>query len=156
MIKNNLSEYEHQVQVFEWAKMMEVQKPELKLLNASLMGVHVSLKLLNKYKKAGVKKGYPDLFLPVPRGEHHGLFIELKKIGGRKPKDEQKQWLEDLQAQGYDCYTCFGSEQTIFVIISYLNGKKYERCPGRGAIDLTLKTSELKRWKPSDINSKKF
>jgi len=121
-IKSELSEYQHQVKIFEWADMMSVQKPELKLLNASLMGVHLSFKILNKYRKAGVKKGYPDIFLPVPKGIFHGLFIELKKVGGSAPTKEQTEWLNELVGWGYDCYCCKGSQAAISTIESYLNG----------------------------------
>lgn len=41
-----------------------------------------------KFKRMGVRKGVPDLFLSVPTHEHHGFYIELKKKGG-KPSDEQ-------------------------------------------------------------------
>ena len=121
-IKNNLSEYEHQVQVFEWAKMMSVQRPELKLLNASLNGVRLTIGQAMKAKRAGMKKGYPDIFLPVPRGIFHGLFIELKKAGGKKPDPEQEKWLKALAEQSFECFCCKGSKAAISTIESYLNG----------------------------------
>ena len=34
----------------------------------------------NKAKATGMKKGVPDLFIYEPRGEYHGLAIELKVI----------------------------------------------------------------------------
>ena len=62
------SEYEDQVAVFQWAAINQPRWPCLKLLYGSLMGTHVPIKLLNKAKKAGMKKGKPDLNLPVPMG----------------------------------------------------------------------------------------
>jgi len=41
-----------------------------------------------KFKRMGVRKGVPDLFLSVPSKEYHGFYIELKKKGG-KPSEEQ-------------------------------------------------------------------
>lgn len=53
-----------------------------------------------KLKKMGVKKGVPDLFLPVPNDLYHGLFIELK-VHPNKPTPEQVEFLADLTAFGY-------------------------------------------------------
>lgn len=41
-----------------------------------------------KFKRMGVRKGVPDLFLSLPTNEYHGFYIELKKKGG-KPSEEQ-------------------------------------------------------------------
>lgn len=51
-------------------------------------------------KAQGYKKGFPDLFFYEPRGEHHGLAIELKRDKGRATPD-QKLWKEELQRRGY-------------------------------------------------------
>jgi hypothetical protein len=117
-----LSEYQEQCLVFQWASLMSVQRPELKLLNSSLNGVRLSIGQATKAKRAGMKKGYPDIFLPVPKGIFHGLFIELKKKGGPKPTKEQFEWLNVLAEQGFDSYVCRGSQAAISTIESYLNG----------------------------------
>jgi hypothetical protein len=41
-----------------------------------------------KFKRMGVRKGIPDLFLSLPTDMWHGMYIELKKKGG-KPSKEQ-------------------------------------------------------------------
>jgi hypothetical protein len=117
-----LKEYEEQVIIFEWASMMSIQRPELKLLHASLNGVRLTIGQATKAKRAGMKKGYPDIFLPVKRGIYSGLYIELKKVGGKKPGPEQEKWLEALSEQGFDTYCCKGSKAAIATIESYLNG----------------------------------
>jgi|GEM_PF-5137145 len=44
-----------------------------------------------KLKAMGVRKGIPDLFLPIPRQGYHGLYIETKKIkNGKVSPDQQK------------------------------------------------------------------
>ena len=43
-------------------------------------------------KKEGVKRGVPDICLPVSRGKYHGLYIEMK-AGKNKPSKEQKEWI---------------------------------------------------------------
>lgn len=39
-------------------------------------------------KGEGVRTGVPDLFLAVPRGRYHGLFLELKTEDGRISKHQ--------------------------------------------------------------------
>ena len=117
------TEFDEQVSIFQWAEIKQIEIPELRLLNSSLNGVRLSIGAAKKAKRAGMKAGFPDLFLPVARGGFHGLFIELKRVGGRKPDPEQEKWLKWLSKEGYDCYCCKGAESAIQTIISYLNGR---------------------------------
>lgn len=73
-----------------------------------------------RLKKEGLKKGIPDLFLPVARGKFHGLFIEMKKAGG-KTSIEQKHWIAKLRKQGYLVEVC-DSVKAIDLIKSYIEG----------------------------------
>ena len=117
-----LTEYELQVKIFAWCDIKSIQYPELKLLNSSLMGVKLPLGQLNKAKKAGMKKGFPDIFLPCPKGKFHGLFIELKRLKPRGyPSKDQDWWLKGLAKQGYACLCCRGHLAAISVIQDYLN-----------------------------------
>src|SRR5699024_8688971 len=67
-------------------------------------------RVAKKMKAEGVRRGVPDLFLPVPAGDHHGLFIELKRPGGRLSAD-QKKWLDFLSGQGYRAVCCTGFDE---------------------------------------------
>lgn len=71
-------------------------------------------------KRQGVKAGVPDLCLPVARQGHHGLYIEMK-WGQNKVTKNQKQWLDDLQQQGYETTVCYGADEAIRVIKEYLD-----------------------------------
>ena len=53
-------------------------------------------------KRQGLKKGVPDICLPVPRAKYHGMYIEMKRIGG-KPTAEQQYYINELAKQGYCC-----------------------------------------------------
>ena len=68
---------------------------------------------------AGVKRGVPDLCLPVPSGRYHGLFLELKTSTGRATS-EQKWWVERLNAAGYFAEVCHGWESAVRVLEWYL------------------------------------
>lgn len=116
------SEYQEQCAVFDWARKMEHKYPSLKLLFGSLMGVKLPVRVLAMMKKAGMKKGKPDIQLPVPRGGFHSLWIELKV----RPNDttpEQNETLGALAAEGNAAYKIYGAAGTVKIIEAYLNNE---------------------------------
>jgi hypothetical protein len=68
---------------------------------ASAGGMRVSMGTAIKMKRAGYKKGVQDIFIYEPRGEFHGMAVEVKL--GSYPSQEQKAWKEALTAKGYFC-----------------------------------------------------
>lgn len=84
---NTPTEHQEQAALFEWAELQAKAIPELWLLNGSLNGVRLTIGQAVKAKKAGMKKGFPDINLPVKRGEYGALYIELKTL---KPKGTVK------------------------------------------------------------------
>ena len=88
-----------------------------------------------KLKRMGMSSGFPDLAILTPRGDYHGLFIELKvieaKIGNKgtliapyrgKLSDNQKKWLDKLTDQGYKAVACWGFDSAKEIIDEYLRG----------------------------------
>lgn len=53
-----------------------------------------------RLKAMGQKRGFPDLFLFVPKDGYHGYAIEMKREG-EKPKPHQTEVHKMLRAQGY-------------------------------------------------------
>ena len=117
------TEEQEQAAIFEWAELMKPQLPELALLFHVPNGGLRSKPEAVRMKKTGVKPGVPDLCLPVPRGESHGLFIELKRRHGGKVSPDQKAWIEALTDQGYYAEVCRGAEEACDLIIAYLEGR---------------------------------
>lgn len=76
---------------------------------------------LGQRMEPGLKKGVPDMFLPVPTERYHGLCIELK-VGGNNTSPEQNEWLHELAAQGYKTAVCWGWEAAWDAIEGYLRG----------------------------------
>ena len=122
-------ETDKQAALFRWSKMMERYHPELALLNGSLNGVRLTIGQAVKAKKQGMKKGFPDIFLPVPKGGYHGLFIELKikpyrnhkkKIVYPEISGEQLWWIAKLKAMGYRAEICKGFDAAQNEIMNYL------------------------------------
>lgn len=116
------TEYDAQKAIFEWADIMSKKCPVLKYLNGSLNGVRLPIGAAMKARRSGMKKGMPDISLPVPRNGYHGLFIELKRKAGGVVSKEQKEWLAFLTAQGYRAVVCNGKSDAIREILEYLRG----------------------------------
>jgi hypothetical protein len=118
-------EDDHQESLFRWASVMANSGYPTRLMFAVPNGGYRRPREAARMKLAGVKSGVPDIFLPVPRGEFHGLFIELKRPivkGEARPvvSPEQKHWLKELDAQGYMATVCYGWIEAKEVIESYL------------------------------------
>lgn len=109
--------YESQIQraIFDWAK----YKPELKWLFHIPNGGSRNMLEAVHLKQQGVKKGVSDMFLPIPKNNYHGLFIELK-AGKNKPSKEQLEFIDYVSKQGYKAVVCYGLDETIKVIEEYL------------------------------------
>lgn len=115
------TEAEEQERLFRWAEIQKYNDSRIGLLKSDLSGVRLSIGQAVKAKKQGMKKGYPDIFLPVSSKGFHGLFIELKREKGGILSDEQKTWLKQLVNQGYLAIVCKGSDEAINAIIDYLS-----------------------------------
>ena len=125
-----MTEQQHQIYVIQWSQQPTIREkyPELAML------FHIANERSDKVqasilKKMGVKKGVPDLCLPVPSGKYHGLFIEMKTDTGRASA-EQLWWISHLEANGYAAAVCYGWNRAVEVLEWYLN-------LGRGGEDAT-------------------
>lgn len=118
-----MKQLEHlaQVALFRWAEYQSKRWPELALMFAIPNGGYRYAATAAKLKAEGVKAGVPDICLPVPRGEHHGLFIEMK-AGRNKPTPPQVAWHMHLSQQGYKVAVCYSWEAARDVIEEYLHG----------------------------------
>lgn len=130
MAKNNAlpvaSESVEQQCLFRWAAYNLAAHPELRLLyhipNEGLRSRVTGGRMVAE----GLKKGVPDICLPVGRGPYHGLYIELKRVRGGALTPEQDEWLEALRAQGYLAVMREGWEAAAEEILSYLKQKEME------------------------------
>lgn len=122
MTKINLTptEAEEQTTLFQWVKAVKGKIPELELL------FHIANEGKRSYangaamKQAGLRRGVPDLFLPVPREDKHGLFIELKRTKGSRVSADQLAWIDSLRQQNYQAEICYGWLEAVKAIEQYL------------------------------------
>lgn len=116
----NHIEDQEQMKIFRWAALQENVMPELRQLHAIPNGGYRSKATAAILKSTGVKAGVPDICLPVPRRDYHGLYIELKRPDGGRTSKLQNEWLEALALNGYFCEVCHGAESAIKTIRWYL------------------------------------
>lgn len=114
-------EAREQSALIEWTGYMLGRLPELRLLFHVPNGGYRNEIEAAHLKRQGVKRGVPDLCLPVARKGYHGLFIEMKTRNGRV-SEWQEQWLKDLNAQGYLAAVCRGADEARKLLEEYLNG----------------------------------
>lgn len=120
-MKIKISEAQHQIALFSWARNEVVLKkyPELELMFAINNGLILSIGQAVKAKRMGTNKGILDILLPIPRKGFICLFIEMKTEGGRLSV-YQKEKIEKLTKVGHKCVVCYSSKEAIDEILDYL------------------------------------
>lgn len=121
-------EHSEQVAIITWARLWQRKEGYqcLQYLFSSQNGEKFrNARQGARAKQAGMVAGVPDLFLPYPSGQYHGLFIELKRRiikGESKPvvSKEQKEFLAYLESVGYMAKVCYGSGEAINTIKEYI------------------------------------
>lgn len=122
IISNPKTEAQHQHNVITWSELHIDKYPELALLHHIPNGGNRDAVEGKHLKDQGVKRGIPDLHLPIARGQYHSLYLEMKTETGR-PTREQKWWIEQLNKQGQFAEICHGWESAVRVLEWYLNLK---------------------------------
>ena len=109
---------------------IRMQYPDV-LFNSDMSGVKLTMGQAIKAKRLRSCKGFPDLVIYEPRGEHKGLFIELKREGEKickkdgelKSEHLKEQWavMQRLIEKGYYCVFAIGFDNARYWIDSYLS-----------------------------------
>lgn len=118
------SEHDEQVAVIQWIDALAGDHLA-RLIFAVPNGARTSISVAKRLKAEGLRKGVPDLMLPVARHGYHGLFIEMKRVGGVKSDTSiaQMGWHGALLEEGYRVTTCYGFEEARQTITAYLTPK---------------------------------
>lgn len=72
-------------------------------------------------QRMGMRAGISDIFVAIPTGKFHGLWIELK-AGTNKATPLQLQFLKDMARKNYATSVCHGSKHAIQTIEDYIAG----------------------------------
>lgn len=125
MLAKPSKESDHQKALFCWAAQNRDRYPELEFLFAIPNGGLRSKITAARMKAEGVRKGVPDVMLPIPIGSdgqgYAGLFIEMK-VGRNVPSDEQNKWHMFLARHAYRIELCYSWIEAVSAIERYLKG----------------------------------
>jgi hypothetical protein len=107
-----------QTALFMWA----AHFPDLRWMFAIPNGGKRNQREAARLKAQGVKPGVSDVFLPLSRNGHQGLYIEMKRRksdGPSRVTPKQQQFQNAMTREGYLCHVCFGAGEAIEVIKEY-------------------------------------
>jgi len=100
-----MTEHQHQKALIEWAN-LHVWGPLLvKITNEQKNGENFGV--VKTLLSEGLRPGFPDLFLFLPKHHYHGLALELK-APKKKPSENQLYYLKILGGHGYK--TCVSDD----------------------------------------------
>ena len=111
------SEFEIQKKFTDY---IDTNHPDI-LWCASAGGARTSISEAKRIKASGYKRGFPDVFIYEPRGDHHGLSIEMKREKGGVVSKHQKQWKEDLSERGFQSTIAKGFDHAVQILEDYLS-----------------------------------
>jgi hypothetical protein len=120
-----MSEATEQMALIEFATRFQERIPELAWLFHPANGEKRDKATAARLRMMGVKRGVPDLWLPVARYDaarnvaKNGLVIELK-FGKNKQTPEQTAWLGFLARQGWEVHTCYDWTAAARALVAYL------------------------------------
>jgi len=141
------SEHWHQARLISWARASaSLQTDKLKALalrwlhsipNGAWLGGSNPHALANKMRAEGMTAGIHDLRLDYVQCDEQvkeyvkcpGLIIEMKKVGNDLT-DEQREYQEFMEAQGFESHLCFTWVQAARAIIAYMRLEKYDAVYG--------------------------
>ena len=108
-----MSEADEQIAVIEYCELLGI--PVYHIPNEGKRSVYAGA----KHKRQGLRKGVPDLCIPVAKGRYHSLYIEMKAEGGKATR-EQADWIYLLRGQGMCAAVCEGARNAIGLIDEYM------------------------------------
>lgn len=113
-------EAQEQKWLLDWVELNKATHPELALFFHIPNEGKRSERQGYELKRQGMRPGFPDNGLPVPRGRFAALFIELKRRKGGRVSEDQQWWIDHLNAAGNYAVVCRGWESAAYVIAWYI------------------------------------
>lgn len=116
------------IALMQWVLHNLKKYPDLEVLKHSPNGGKRNVREAARLKAMGVMAGDPDYHLPVARGKHHSLYIEMKRPKrGKSPAGRvsklQHEVMDMLTYHGNLCMVCWGWESARDTLVGYLCAK---------------------------------
>lgn len=104
---------------FDFCRYMEEQHPAYRLAFHVPNERKASIQRRVALKRAGVRKGIPDIVIPVPNDKYAGLYIEMK-VKPNKASSEQMAVLRHLNSVGNYAVLCWSASEAIETLKKYV------------------------------------
>ena len=115
------TEFAHQCALFAQCALHMKIYPELRWFHSIQNEEKSSSPIVGSRSKAsGKKAGVSDCFLPVKRERYSGIYIEMKKPGGKASK-EQIEFGHFVTEQSFYFVVCYDWESAWKILLWYLN-----------------------------------
>lgn len=82
-------------------------------------GGHRSISVGKNLRAEGVKPGVPDLYVPAWR-----LWIEMKRTSGGRLSDDQRDWIDYLEAHGDSVIVGKGAKDASKQVLEWIKSKR--------------------------------
>ena len=123
------TEHSHQAAFFCWLQNNKHLQPGFEFAYAVPNGGKRNKREAMNLVKCGVRRGVPDVVVPIPCGQYHGLYIEFKKpslersMKGTVTDEDQIKYRDYLISSNYGYFVAFSYLQAIDATINYLSQK---------------------------------
>jgi hypothetical protein len=119
------SKTEHSIQVAFFCWLGIVKLPDTHWIHAIPNGGARSAASAGRLKAEGVRTGVWDVFVPVPRRGHHGLYLEFKRPEHRTHKNggltqEQVEFGMQAHTLGYKMKAVYTWREAALALLEYL------------------------------------
>lgn len=127
MAKRNNPEYNLHRAICRY---ISLQYPKT-IYNSDHSGVNMSKTARGQAKTLRSERGIPDLVIYEPKGEYHGLFLEIKtsspfkkdgEIKNNEHLKEQQHVLWKLEQRGYRALFVWSLTEAMIIIDEYMKG----------------------------------
>jgi len=121
------TESSHQQAFFCWLHNNKHLQPGFEFAYAVPNGGARSGREAARLVAEGVRRGVPDVVIPIPCGQQHGLYIEFKKpdlekaMKGTVTNPDQIRYRDYLLSQNYGHFVAFHYLQAVQFTINYLS-----------------------------------
>jgi hypothetical protein len=108
---------------FDWVAWQSKRNPILQVIHHVENERKCSIAQGNRRKRKGVKAGIPDIVCPIPSGDFHGLYIEMKTKKG-KISPEQERMMRLLHGLGHCVRVAYSGKEAISILEAYLKAPR--------------------------------